>query len=188
MTIAYLHGYSDDERARLRVQAATLARWVHRDLPFADRRRLLELGCGTGAQLELLLDAFPRLHATGVDHAEAQLPRFPKAPRWDRDPDFDTRVSALRTVRDAAAQRLDMDPGVLCSRDRLEAVARRNPGSLDEVGEVPELRRWQREELGAAFVAALAPHRKAGATAAAGSPQPRAKSKAQAEDDSPYRD
>jgi ribonuclease D len=96
----------------------------------------------------------------GVDVPEAELPRFPKAPRWERDPDFDARVSALRTVRDAAATRLDLDPGVLCSRDRLEAVARRNPASKEELMEVPELRRWQVEALGAEFLAALAPHRR----------------------------
>ncbi|HET9453522.1 MAG TPA: HRDC domain-containing protein [Gemmatimonadaceae bacterium] len=96
----------------------------------------------------------------GVECPEAQLPRFPKAPRWERDPDFDSRVTALKTVRDAAAHRLDMDPGVLCARDRLEAVARRNPTSADELEEVTELRRWQRAELGEAFVRALAPHRK----------------------------
>ena len=109
----------------------------------------------------------------GIDCAESQLPRFPKAPRWDRDPDFDTRVSALKTVRDAAAQRLDMDPGVLCSRDRLEAVARKNPQSLAELDEVTELRRWQRAVLGEAFVGALEPHRK--------------KKTATVTDDSPYR-
>jgi SAM-dependent methyltransferase len=69
----YLHGYSAEERARLGTQARMLARWVHRDLPFADRRRLLEVGCGTGAQLELLLEAFPHLHVTGVDRAADQL-------------------------------------------------------------------------------------------------------------------
>jgi SAM-dependent methyltransferase len=69
----YLHGYSADERARLGTQARTLARWVHRDLPLADRRRLLEVGCGTGAQLELLLEAFPHLRVTGVDRAADQL-------------------------------------------------------------------------------------------------------------------
>lgn len=109
----------------------------------------------------------------GVECAEGQLPRFPKAPRWDRDPDFDSRVTALKSVRDAAAQRLDMDPGVLCSRDRLEAVARRNPASLEELAEVAELRQWQRNELGAAFIKALEPHRKQAAKTA---------------DDSPYRD
>ena len=96
----------------------------------------------------------------GVDVPDAQLPRFPKAARWERDPDFDTRASALRTVRDAAAARLDLDPGVLCSRDRLEAVARRNPTTVAELAEVSELRRWQVEVLGAEFLRALAPHRR----------------------------
>jgi ribonuclease D len=91
---------------------------------------------------------------------ESELPKFPRAARWDRDPDFDARVSALKTARDEAAKRLALDPGVLCSRDRMEAVARRNPATLEEVAEVIELRRWQVGELGDAFVAALAPHRK----------------------------
>jgi ribonuclease D len=112
----------------------------------------------------------------GTELAETDLPRFPRAARWERDPDFDTRVTALRTVRDAAATRLDLDPGVLCSRDRLEAVARRNPTSPEELREIPELRRWQVELLGADFLAALAPHRGAAA---------RAKP---SDSDSPYRD
>jgi ribonuclease D len=103
-----------------------------------------------------LLDAVRRALAV----PEGELPRFPKAPRWDRDPEFDARVSALKTARDAAAKRLALDPGVLCSRDRLEAVARRNPATMDEMREIPELRRWQVAELGDAFVAALTPHRK----------------------------
>lgn len=99
-----------------------------------------------------LLDAVRR----GLALPEAELPRFPKALRWERDPDFDARAAALRTVRDAAAARLDMDPGVLCSRDRLEAVARRNPQTMDELREIPELRRWQIEELGPHFLNQLA--------------------------------
>jgi len=97
----------------------------------------------------------------GTSLPDAELPRFPKAVRWERDPDFDLRVSALRTARDAAAIRLDMDPGVLCSRDRLEAIARRNPATIEAMREIPEIRQWQVNELGADFLAALAPHRKA---------------------------
>ena len=40
----------------------------------------------------------------GLAVPESDLPRFPKAARWDRDPDFDARVNALKTVRDAAAR------------------------------------------------------------------------------------
>lgn len=73
MATGYLHGYSDEERARLRVQARVLSPWVHRDLPYRECRDLLEVGCGTGAQLELLLDAYPLLRVTGIDHAADQL-------------------------------------------------------------------------------------------------------------------
>ena len=98
-----------------------------------------------------LLDGVKR----GLAVPEADLPRFPRAARWDRDPDFDANVSKLKSVRDAAAARLKLDPGVLCARDRMEAVARRKPKSIEELAEIPELRRWQAEVLGPDFVAAL---------------------------------
>lgn len=116
-----------------------------------------------------LLDAIAR----GVALPDAELPRFPKAARWERDPDFDDRVSRLKRARDEAAHRLELDPGVLFSRERLEAVARRKPVRVEELGEIPELRRWQIEVLGEAFVRAL---RQSGG------------STAKAKDDSPYRD
>ena len=108
-----------------------------------------------------LLEAVTRALA----EPETDLPKFPRAPRWDRDPEFDARAGALKTARDAAARRLSLDPGVLCSRDRMEAVARRNPVSVAEVMEVTELRRWQAEELAVAFVEALEPHRTKAAAA-----------------------
>jgi ribonuclease D len=128
-----------------------------------------------------LLDAVKRALAV----PDAELPRFPKAARWDRDPDFDVRVSALKTARDAAAKRLALDPGVLCSRDRMEAVARRNPATVAELMEVTELRRWQAGELAEAFVAALDPHRNG--SAAKPPRAPKAKRPA-GEEQSPYSD
>ena len=91
----------------------------------------------------------------GLGVPDDQLPRFPRAPRWERDPDFDARVSRLRRVRDDAATKLDLDPGVLCPRDRLEAVARKKPGSVEELAEVDGFRRWQSEVLGAELVRAV---------------------------------
>ncbi|HEY7567718.1 MAG TPA: HRDC domain-containing protein [Gemmatimonadaceae bacterium] len=98
-----------------------------------------------------ILEAIQR----GVAVAEADLPRFPKSPRWARDPDFDERVNRLRQVRDAKARELDLEPGVLCPRERLEAIARRQATSLEALAEVPELRRWQIEVLGADLVRAM---------------------------------
>ena len=91
----------------------------------------------------------------GLAVPDADLPRFPRAQRWDRDPDFDDVVAKLKTVRDVAAARLDLDPGVLCPRERLESIARRRPDSVDELRDIPELRRWQIEQLGEEFIRAL---------------------------------
>jgi ribonuclease D len=91
----------------------------------------------------------------GIAEPDASLPRFPKAPRWERDPDFDGRATRLKAVRDAAAARLSLDPGVLFSRERLEAVARANPRTTDDLARVNDVRRWQVDVLGADFLKVL---------------------------------
>jgi len=119
-----------------------------------------------------VLDAVRR----GLAVPDAELPRFPRSARWDKDPEFDDKVGRLKAVRDAAAARLDLDPGVLGSRERLEAVARLVPRSVDDLAAIPELRRWQIAELGEAFVKALAGFK------------PKKHSAPPAAADSPYRD
>ncbi len=91
----------------------------------------------------------------GMEAPEAELPKFPKGQRWNKDPDFDDRVARLKSVRDAAATRLELDPGVLCSRERLENVARSGAKSIADLAAVPALRRWQVEEMGDGFLKAL---------------------------------
>ncbi len=93
--------------------------------------------------------------ARGVAVPESALPSYPKGKRWARDPDFDPKVGVLKAARDAAAKRLELDPGVLCSRDRMETIARAVPKSVDELRALGELREWQVQELGADFVKAL---------------------------------
>ena len=91
----------------------------------------------------------------GLEAPEATLPKFPRGQRWNKDRDFDDRVTRLKAVRDAAATRLELDPGVLCSRERLENIARSGARTLDDLEKVPDLRRWQIEEMGAGFLQAL---------------------------------
>ncbi|MEO8578459.1 MAG: HRDC domain-containing protein [Gemmatimonadales bacterium] len=93
----------------------------------------------------------------GLEVAEEHLPRFPRSPKWEREDDFDSRVARLKTVRDEAATRLNLDPGVLCSRERLEAVARKKPEKPSDLEDVPGLRKWQIGEMGEEFVRALKP-------------------------------
>jgi len=91
----------------------------------------------------------------GMEVPEAELPKFPKGQRWNKDRDFDDKVNRLKAVRDAAATRLELDPGVLCSRERLENVARGGAKTINDLAAVPDLRRWQIEEMGEGFIKAL---------------------------------
>lgn len=152
------------------------------------------LGKLKGMPRGILERAAPEIIAAidrGLAVPESDLPKFPKSARWDRDPEFDAKVGAVKQVRDAAATRLELDPGVLCSRERMETVVRLLPGEADELTQIPEFRRWQIAELGAGFVKALAPWRKKVAAADA---EPKSKAPATGDEpksrkkDSPYLD
>jgi ribonuclease D len=89
--------------------------------------------------------------------AEADLPHIERAIRPPRDPSVEARVERLKTARNRVAKELGLDPGVLCGRSTLEAVARALPLPNDRAGlaRIGELRRWQIEALGDALLAAL---------------------------------
>ena len=91
----------------------------------------------------------------GLEVAEEHLPKFPRSPKWEKEDDFEPNVTKLKAVRDAAATRLNLDPGVLCSRERLEAIARKKPSKVKDLEDVPGLRKWQIAEMGEEFVEAL---------------------------------
>lgn len=71
----YLHGFTREEQERLYHQARFVEHRVHDRLPLRRCKRLIEVGCGVGAQTEILLRYFPDLHVTGVDRSEKNLAR-----------------------------------------------------------------------------------------------------------------
>jgi ubiquinone/menaquinone biosynthesis C-methylase UbiE len=69
----YIHGFSADEQARLVRQARMFESTLFSHIDYSSATRLLEVGCGVGAQTEILLRRFPELHVTGVDRSPTQL-------------------------------------------------------------------------------------------------------------------
>lgn len=69
----YIHSYTPAEQARLLAQAEYLAPFHHPALDFTGCRQVLEIGCGVGAQMALLLQRWPEVRFTGVDIAPGQL-------------------------------------------------------------------------------------------------------------------
>ncbi|MEN0057324.1 MAG: class I SAM-dependent methyltransferase [Bdellovibrio sp.] len=69
----YLHGFTADEQERLRKQARFGEYTVYQNINLSGVRQLLEVGCGVGAQSEILLRRFPELHLQGIDRSTKQL-------------------------------------------------------------------------------------------------------------------
>ncbi|XGC81677.1 methyltransferase domain-containing protein [Bdellovibrio bacteriovorus] len=69
----YLHGFSTEEQERLRKQARFGEYTVYRNVNFTGVEKLLEVGCGVGAQSEIILRRFPDLKLTGIDRSTKQL-------------------------------------------------------------------------------------------------------------------
>jgi ubiquinone/menaquinone biosynthesis C-methylase UbiE len=74
-TIGYVHGFTRDEQDRLYHQARFLEHRVHEGLPLRRAKHLLEVGCGVGAQTDILLRRHPDLHVTGIDASPTNLER-----------------------------------------------------------------------------------------------------------------
>jgi SAM-dependent methyltransferase len=64
---AYVHGYDPRENERLRDQAGTLVELLHGDTAYPAGARVLEAGCGVGAQTVTLARRSPQARFTSVD-------------------------------------------------------------------------------------------------------------------------
>jgi ribonuclease D len=91
----------------------------------------------------------------GLSVPEGQLPRVERVARRPPDAAYEARLERLKSARNQIAVRFDLAPGVLCPNGTLEAIARLNPSSLDQLSEVSELRRWQLREFGEEILRAL---------------------------------
>jgi len=69
----YVHGYSGRERQRLRDQSQTLAELLHHDTFYPAGSRVLEVGCGVGAQTVVLAKNSPNAWFTSVDVSRAAV-------------------------------------------------------------------------------------------------------------------
>lgn len=63
----YVHGYSNRENSRLHDQANTLIELLHHDTMYPPGSRVLEAGCGVGAQTVILARNSPEACITSID-------------------------------------------------------------------------------------------------------------------------
>lgn len=98
MDTGYVHGYTEPETRRLGDQADTLAGLLHDGTAYPAGSRVLEAGCGVGAQTVHLVARSPDAHLTAVDVSAASLRQararvegvdFRQADLFDLDGEYD---------------------------------------------------------------------------------------------------
>lgn len=74
----YVHGFTASEQNRLYAQAKTLENYIYDSVDFTAQKNIIEVGCGVGAQSEILLKKFPHLQIDGIDASATQIARAKK--------------------------------------------------------------------------------------------------------------
>jgi len=73
MNSAYVHGYEARENIRLQDQASTLVDLLHFDTCYPAGSRVLEAGCGVGAQTVTIARSSPAASITFIDISQSAL-------------------------------------------------------------------------------------------------------------------
>ena len=79
MNTSYVHGYDGREALRLRDQADSLVELLHSDTSYASGEKVLEAGCGVGAQTVTLARNSPDAAFTSIDVSAASLAKAAEA-------------------------------------------------------------------------------------------------------------
>ena len=79
MDKAYVHGYDSRENRRLQDQANTLVELLHYDTSYQAETRILEAGCGVGAQTVTLARNSPDASFVSIDISDDSITEAKRA-------------------------------------------------------------------------------------------------------------
>jgi len=77
--MSYVHGYSEREFERLRDQSGILESLLHSGTSYPAGSKVLEAGCGVGAQTRILAKISPGAHITSIDISEESIAKANRA-------------------------------------------------------------------------------------------------------------
>jgi ribonuclease D len=93
----------------------------------------------------------------GIDLAmaipEKDLPVYPRQARPELPSAARNRVKALKDWRDRRAKELQMEPGILMNNVLINALALKNPRTIEEMEEIPRLKSWFKDHFGREILA-----------------------------------
>jgi len=107
----YVHGYSARESQRLREQSEILENILHSGTNYPAGAKILEAGCGVGAQTRLLLKRNPGIQLTSIDISDESLA---KAGRLIEEEGFDNVIFKRDNILDLSFEDQIFDHVFIC--------------------------------------------------------------------------
>jgi len=86
---------------------------------------------------------------------EDTLPSYPRTRTPRPSAHVSHRIKALQEWRNVKAEALAMEPGLVCNRSLATRLATLNPGNIDEMDAIEEMRAWQKAAFGKEILAVL---------------------------------
>jgi ribonuclease D len=83
------------------------------------------------------------------------LPSYPKSRKPKPSPDVSSKIKALQEWRNAKAEALGMDAGLICNRNLATRLAVLNPASVAKMDDIEEMKGWQKAAFGEEILAVL---------------------------------
>jgi ribonuclease D len=86
---------------------------------------------------------------------EGSLPSYPKHRNPRPSADVSPRIKAIQEWRNARAEALGMDPGLICNRSLAVRLAVLNPSTVEEMDAIEEMKSWQKKAFGEEILGVL---------------------------------
>ncbi len=85
---------------------------------------------------------------------DEDLPVYPREERPDLPSSLRERVKTLKAWRERRAEDLGIEPGILLNNALINGLALKNPRSIEEMEEIPGLKKWRLTHFGREILAA----------------------------------
>jgi ribonuclease D len=86
--------------------------------------------------------------------SDKDLPLHRREPKPGLSSPIRNRVKALKEWRDRRAENLGIEAGTLINNSLINALAVQNPRSINEMEEIPGLKKWLQDHFGLEILAA----------------------------------
>lgn len=122
-----------------------------------NKERLAAMGELSQKQIGMYGDGLIRAVTRASKMADDNLPAYPRERSRPMKVGVPERVRTLKSWRQSRANRLNMDPALICNNALAGFIATRNPRDIAGLQTIPGIRKWQIREFGKEIITVLRP-------------------------------